>query len=83
VQRPATPIATSLHPGQRGARACSATAPAAATLRESTPARIGMRWRAGDETAEVQVDVAARTFELTVTSDGELHEVTDPLDLPR
>jgi sucrose phosphorylase len=52
-------------------------------LPAAAPHRLGMRWRAGDETAEVQVDVAARTFELTVTSDGELHEVTDPLDLPR
>jgi sucrose phosphorylase len=47
------------------------------------PSRLGVRWRAGDEVAELEVDVAARTLRLRLSEGGEVREVTDLLDLER
>jgi sucrose phosphorylase len=42
---------------------------------------IAMRWTDGSEVAGLRVDLAARTYELTLSSDGAEHVVTDLLDL--
>jgi sucrose phosphorylase len=38
---------------------------------------LAMRWRAGDEVAALHVDLAARSFRMAVSRDGELATVTD------
>jgi sucrose phosphorylase len=47
------------------------------------PGHLGMRWRADDEVAELEVDVRTRTLRLRVSGDGGLREVADLLDLER
>ncbi len=42
---------------------------------------LAMRWTADSELAELHVDLAARTFEVTVTRDGERRTVAEPTDL--
>jgi sucrose phosphorylase len=44
-------------------------------------AELGMRWTAGDEVAELRVDVDARTYALTLTTAGTSRVVTDLADL--
>jgi sucrose phosphorylase len=47
-----------------------------------TPAhQVAMRWSAGDELVELQVDVRDRTVRITLGSGDERREVTDLLDL--
>jgi sucrose phosphorylase len=52
-------------------------------LATAGPGHLGMRWHAGDEIAELAVDVRARTLHLRLSEGGDLREVTDLLDLER
>jgi sucrose phosphorylase len=45
------------------------------------PAELGLRWTDSGEVAQLRVDVAARTYELTLTLDGTTRTITDLAEL--
>jgi sucrose phosphorylase len=51
-------------------------------LLEGGGAQLGLRWTRGGDLAELQVDLAARTYELTLRSGDETRVVTDLAELP-
>jgi sucrose phosphorylase len=50
-------------------------------LLEGGGAQVGLRWTRGADLAQLQVDLAARTYELTLRSGGETRVVTDLAEL--
>jgi sucrose phosphorylase len=51
------------------------------TMLEGPPNELHLRWTADDEIAELHVDVAARTYTVTLTDDDTTRTLTDLLDL--
>ncbi len=51
------------------------------TLHDGGDHELAMTWTNGDEVAHLAVDLAARTFELTVTVDGQQRSITEVTEL--